>query len=46
MIASKMTDDVVVEKIYGESELQKRLQSLAKQGIRPDNIIPSGDNYC
>lgn len=45
MIASKMTDDVVVEKVYGDAELQKRLQALAKQGIRPDNVLSDGENY-
>lgn len=46
MIASKMVDDVVVEKIDGEGNLQKKLQSLKKQGIRPDSVMKGeGESY-
>jgi len=46
MIASKMVDDVVVELIDGEDNLQKKLQSLKEQGIRPDSVMKGeGESY-
>lgn len=36
---------IKVETVYGEPELEKKLQDLETKGIRPDNVLSDGGKY-